>query len=466
MISLMCLLMGPLVGAEPLRWPAFLGAGATAIDVQTIPLRWSPNENVAWKTSLPGKGQSSPVIWGGRVFVTAIDGPMKDTCQVLALDLADGRIAWRQEFPASQKVRSNYFQSRAAPTPVVDAEGVYAFFETGDVGAWSHEGKPLWRRSLTKDYGAFESRIGLAASPVQTEDSIILLIDHEGPSYVLALDKRTGTTRWKTERDSRVSYASPSLIPVGPSWHLVCSSAGSIDGYDPKTGKLLWSVDDVGGNTATTPLALGNGRLLIGAGPGMHNEREPEARRTNFVLAVEPEEGSYRTKVLWRTTEAMTAFASPIVYRNCAYWVNRLGIVYCYDAETGKLHYSQRLRQLCWATPVGIGDRVYFFGKDGLTTVLAAGPEFRVLAENALWEQKDPPAAPQGVAGSAPGEHGQPSGHSAPPTPARGGRSGNRPEAGPGGLNFADPVQYGVAIVNGSIVIRTGGVVYCVREPR
>jgi outer membrane protein assembly factor BamB len=229
-----------LLGATPDVWPGFLGAGASPIDPETIPLTWSPTEGVAWTAELLGKGQSSPVIWGSRAFVTSIEGTSKDNCQVIELGVTDGDILWTGRSEATQKVRSNYFQSRSAPTPVVDGDRVYAFFETGDVLAYSHAGERVWQRSLVSDYGEFEGTIGLAASPLQTRDAIVLLVDHEGPSYLIALDKQTGETRWQTERTSRVSFASPALVPVGEGQQIVCSSNGSVDGYDPQTGALVW----------------------------------------------------------------------------------------------------------------------------------------------------------------------------------------------------------------------------------
>jgi outer membrane protein assembly factor BamB len=540
-LLLCCLMFND--GATP-AWPGFLGQGASAVDSATIPTTWSPTENIAWKTKLPGKGQSSPVIWGDKIFVTAIDGTMKDHCHVIALNLNDGQIVWDQKLDPYQPVRSNYFQSRSAPTPLVDANGVYAFFETGNLVAFSLSGEQLWQRGLTEDYGAFESTIGIASSPLQLEDSIVLLIDHEGPSYLLAVDKKTGETKWKTDRDSRTSYASPSLVPVGDAQHIVCSSSGSIDGYDPSTGELLWTLaDEVGGNRATTPLAAGNGRFVMAASPGMHNENEGEARRTNGIVTIEKTVSGFAAKVLWRTEEAMPAFNTPTVHNGLAYWVNKAGVVFCYNAETGEKHYSKRIDQSCWATPIVVGDRLYVFGKDGLTSVLAIGTEFNLIAENELWdpneipsesmarnraagrdentkgghehgdEKKDEPAqtekpeakpetkptaaegeatptSAQAAAGNdgaktAPDEKadGERPARRGPPDGAVGGRpDGGRPEGAgrPGGPpgrggsydaqtmsqgenRFADPVQYGVAIVNGSIVIRTGEIVYCVR---
>ena len=218
------------------------------------------------------------MIWGSRSFVTTIEGAMKDRCFLVALDLADGHMVWKFDMEATQKVRSNYFQSRSAPTPVADAERVYAFFETGDVVVLSHDGQLVWQRSLVADYGEFEGTIGLAASPLVTDDSLIILIDHEGPSYLLALDKKTGTTLWQTERTSRVSYASPALVPVGPKAQIVCSSSGSIDGYDPESGQLLWSHEGVGGNRSATPLPFGPGRFWSVLLPACTTSAKPKAQ--------------------------------------------------------------------------------------------------------------------------------------------------------------------------------------------
>ena len=510
-VLLICTLAAP-----PATWPAFLGQGATPIDPQTIPITWSPTENIAWEAKLPGKGQSSPVIWGDRVFVTGIEGSMKDKCHVVALSLVDGQELWRETIAASQTVRSNYFQSRSAPTPAVDVNHVYTFFETGNVLALDHLGKQVWQRDLTADYGSFESTIGLASSPILVNEVLAILVDHEGPSYLIGLDAQTGETRWKTDRASRTSYSSPAVVSIAGKPQIVCSSSGSIDGYDPTTGELIWTYEEnVGGNRAGAPLAIGEGMFTVGASPGMHNEREEQAKKTNFVMRIEIVDGQYVPKVVWRTEEAMPAFNSPVVHNGFAYWVNRAGVVYCYDAVTGKNHYTKRTNGVCWATPVGLGDRVYLFGKDGMTTVLASGPEFRVVAENMLWDpekagrdamsRERPASNHQGhtdASAKAPDASSQPNQPVAegglPARPAKGSTNSDvtptdasptaPASAGPGqpaaggrppmtekeqeetrarGENrFADPVQYGVAMVSGSLVIRTGEVVYCVRTTK
>lgn len=421
-------------------WPGFLGAGATPVKAEALPLTWSPNENIAWSADLPGHGQSSPVVWKGLIFATAVEGEMKDTCHVLALKLADGTQAWKHSIATSDPVKNSLYVSRAAPTPVVDAEHVFAYFESGDIVVLTHAGERVWQRSLSKEYGKFQNKFGLSASPVQTDDALIVLVDDEGPSYLIALAKRDGKTLWKTDRESRTSWSSPALVPVDGKPQVVVSSAGSVDGYDPATGKRLWSYTDVGGNTAATPIPYGDGRFLIAASPGQMGERAEDARKSNFAMHIERKEGEFVPTVLWRTEQATPSFASPMVHDGYAYWVNRQGVVYCFDVETGEQKYAQRTAQSCWATPLGMGNRVYFPGKDGVTTVLAAGPEFKVLAENRLW---DPDAANADAAAVEREE------------------SEERRRAA---AMFAKPTQYGIAAVGESLLIRTGTRLFCLRQ--
>lgn len=440
LLVVLSFLSGATEAATP-SWPGFLGAGSEMINPTSIPLTWSPAKNIAWSAALAGHGQSSPVIWNDRAFVTAVEGPMKDTCHVIAFRLSDGQQLWKRSLAASDKAKESYFVSKAAPTPVTDGQAVYAFFESGDVVALALDGRELWRRSLSLDYGKFQNEFGLAASPVQTKDAVILLIDHEAPSYLVALNKADGTTLWKADRSGRKSWSSPAIVPVLGKPQVVCSSAGSVDGYDPVTGQLLWSFDDVAGNTAATPLPFADSRFLIGASPGREGgERSEGAKKSNGAAAVELVDGKLALKMLWRTEAVTPTFGSPVAYASHAYWVNRVGVVYCFDAETGQQRFAERTKQPCWATPLGVGDRLYLFGKDGITTVLKTGPNFEVLAENQLWD----PATVK-------------------PDPAKA-EAEDTEERRRSAAAFSGRTQYGVAAVEGTLLVRTGDVLYCLRE--
>lgn len=428
--------------AAEMNWPGFLSGHRPQAPDQGLPLRWSPSEHVAWQVPLPGHGQSSPIVWEDQVFVTAVEGPMKDTYHVLALALKTGQPRWRYSLASSDKVPDSYFVSRAAPTPVTDGQGVYAFFESGDVVALSLEGQVRWQRSLSRDYGRFVNEFGLAASPLLFEQSLILLVDHEAGGYLIALSTQDGRTLWKTDRAPRRSWSSPALVPVRGRRHVVCSSAGSVDGYDPLTGQQLWSYEEVAGNTAATPLPFGEGLFLVGASPGREGGARMEgAKKSNFAARITWTAGKPGLEVLWRNEQSTPSFASPIVYRGHAYWVNTVGVVHCFDAASGRLCYAQRIRQSCWATPLGRGERVYFFGKDGWTSVLRAGPAFELLAENQLWDPSTVKPDPARLAAEATEERRR------------------------AAASFAGRTVYGVAAVDGALLIRTGDVLYCVREP-
>ncbi len=410
-------------------WPGFLGAGASAIAPESVPLTWAPDQNVAWRAELPGEGQSSPIVWQGRVYLTTVEGEMKDTNHVLALDLQTGALIWRKSFPTSLPVKKTLYVSRAAPTPAADATGVYVFFESGDLIALDHDGHERWQRSLSREYGSFDNEFGLGSSLAQTESTVFVLIDHKGPSYLLAVRKSDGTNVWKTERASRVAWSSPALVTAAGVPQLVVSGDGSVDGYDVETGRALWTLGDVGGNTATTPLAFGDGLFLVGAGAGERRQFAAIAPRSNIAVRIVRDGDGWRAEKVWTAEKALASFASPVVYRGLAYWVNQVGVVFCFDAMTGELKYNARLAESCWATPVGVGDRIYFFGKDGATTVIAAGPQHQQLAVNYIWRPED--------------------------VKIEGDDQGAR--------MFGGPIQYGVAVVDGSILIRTGSTLYCVR---
>jgi outer membrane protein assembly factor BamB len=431
------LLLAPLVDAE--SWPAFLGRDAQGIESGSLPLNWSPQENVAWEVAIPGYGQSSPVVWEDAVYVTSVSGPNKETYHITSVQVDDGGRRWSVEMENSVPVKSSLYVSRAAPTPVVDADGVIALMESGDIIALTHAGEERWRRNLAETFGPFVNEFGLGASPCQTSDHVFVLLEHDGPSHLVALEKASGEVVWQREREPRRSWSSPAIIKVEGEPQVVISSAGSVDGYDIATGELLWSFTDVGGNTATTPIDAGQGRFLIAASPGRQGERAREAPRSNAMMQVRSTDGGYQAERLWIAEKATPSWASPIVHRGYAYWVNRTGVVYCFDAATGENVYTKRAGQSCWATPLGAGERIYFFGKGGETTVLASGPKFEVLAENVLFDPEqysDPAAAAQET-------------------------DERRRQAA---AMFSGPTVYGYAVAGDRLLIRIGQRLFCVAD--
>jgi outer membrane protein assembly factor BamB len=419
-------------------WPAFLGVGSKVTETQKLPLTWSPNENVRWKKSIPGHGQSSPVVWDNQVFVTTTEGPMKDTYLAIAFDADSGDELWRQSIVNSNPVENSVYVSRAAATPVVDSDRLITFFESGQLICFDHAGKQLWQRDLSVDYGKFRNKFGLSGSPTQDDSNVYILVDDEGPSYVTAIAKSTGSTVWKMDRSARKSWASPNIITIAGEPQLVISSSGTVDGYDCNTGRLLWSFDKVGGNSGTTPLSVGDGLFLVSGSPGRDGENTEMAKKSNLMMQVSQVGSEWEAKPLWISDEATPSWGSPIVNGDCAYWVNRSGVVYCIDSKTGELHYKQRTKESCWATPFPAGDRIYFFGKEGTTTVLAAGREFKVLAENVLWNPDDVVVDAKAATNESSEERRR------------------------SAAMFSGPTQYGFAVSKNRFYIRTGDQLFCV----
>jgi outer membrane protein assembly factor BamB len=351
-------------------WPGFRGDGSSSTSAGNLPLEWSPAKGVAWQVELPGYGQSSPVIWGDTVFITAASGKMKETLIVAAYDLATGKQKWLKEFPAAAQIEATDYVSKAAPTPAVDAERVYAFFETGDLLALDHAGNQLWHRQLTKEYGEYKGNHGIGSSLALAKAGLIVLWDHEGPGFLIGVDKATGKNLWKVDRDARVSWSSPIIAP-GEQEEVVISSKGVVQAYRTSDGKLVWEQTGLDGNTVASPTPTGE-LVVIGSNDAAWNVALKRGAEV-------------QDRIAWRA-EATNSFGSPLVHRGKVYYVNRAGVATCIDLADGKTLWSQRLPGSCWASPLGAGDRVYFFTKDGKTVVISAdetdGRRAKVLAEN------------------------------------------------------------------------------------
>jgi outer membrane protein assembly factor BamB len=442
---------GP-AGAD--TWPGFRGDGTSRTAARDLPLTWGPGDG--WRVETPGYGQSSPVVWKDRVYLTAVEGPQKETLHVLCYALADGNRLWAKAFPSTQPGKNNPMMSRAAPTPVADAAGVVAFFESGDLFALTPAGEVRWQRHLSKEFGELKNNHGLAASPAQTDRAVLVLVDHQGPSFLLAVDKADGSTQWKADRPARTAWTSPVVARVDGEAVVVVSSGGAVTGYDAHAGKRLWELDGVTGNTQPSATVLDD-RVVIGAS---ENPRKPDAAataRSNLCLRL-GSMGQY--DVAWRGAKVASGPASPLAHAGHVYLVDKNGFVQCLDLTTGELKYRERLPNQVWATPVGAGDRVYFFGKDGVTTVLKAGPAFEVLATNRFWSPADFAARKESAKKSAaatlpkPPEGKGPAG--GPPVP--------KEELDATRYSAVGDVVYGVAAVHGAFVVRTGTELICVRR--
>jgi len=452
------LLVGALALGAPTEsnWPGFRGDGSSATATK-VPLKWAPNDGVAWRTELPGYGQSSPVVWNGRAFVTAVDGAEKDTILAAGVDLATGKVLWKQTLAGSQKGKNNPMMSRAGPSPVADARGVYCFYETGDAVAFDHDGKHLWHRSLAKDYGEFKNNHGIGSSLAQHGPAVFVLVDHAGPSYLLALDKATGKELWKAERPSGTGWTSPVVAELKGKPTVLVSGGGKLTAYDAATGKQLAELDGLTGNNIPSPTPAG-AVILVGAA---ENRMKPDAAASaKSNCAVRFTEKGFET--VWGAKKAISHHASPVACGGFAYFVTKTGFVHCLDLKTGEEKFAERLDDQCWATPVVAGEHVFFFGKSGVTTVLKAGPEFDVVATNRLWSKDDYAARLEAAKKKA--------AETMPKPPEGKGPAGGAPipKADLDAIRYSavGDVVYGVAATDGAFLVRTGTELVCVRAAK
>lgn len=351
------------------RWPGFLGLNHAQTSARNLPLEWSDQKGVAWKLDLAGVGQSSPVIHDGRVYATSIDQAASQLV-ISAAELAGGKLLWRKSIATSLLRPESDYISKAAPTPLVDELGVYAFFETGELVALSHEGDIRWSRSLTGDYGPIQGNHGLGSSPTMNADSIFLLVEHDGPSYLAALDKKSGSTRWKTDRPARVSWSSPQIDGS----QILISSSGALQGFDIADGRLLWQLEGIAGNTVASPLVTE--RWIVNPSGDAGN---------NFALHRGKLGGGPAPKAEWTAAKATAGFASPVVCGSMVYFINKAGVLFGVGLDDGQMRWAVRLQASAWATPIVAGRRLYVFNTDGSAVVMEGdSDEPRKLAENRL----------------------------------------------------------------------------------
>jgi len=458
------MLMSLFVGSEPKPadfWPGFRGDGTSTTNAKNLPLKWSPTQNVAWRKTLAGYGQSSPIVWKDWVFVTAVDGADKEKLLVQAVDAKSGKLVWTKEYAATQRGKNNPMMSRAAPTPVVDKDALYAVFESGDVIALSHTGEVKWQRSLSKDYGAFKNNHGVGSSAAQTDKAVVILIDDLGPSYLVAIDKATGKNAWKTDRTSRASWTSPVVTAFNGKPIVLVSSSGSLTAYDAANGNELAALNGLVGNNIPSPATSGD-LVIIGAGENRMKPDLAASARSNSCVRLTVKNEKVTIEPFWQGSKLISQHASPLIHRDHVYFVSKTGFVHCLDLRTGEEKFAERLENSCWATPIGAGDFVYFFGKDGITTVLKSGSEFDKVATNRFWsaddfaqrrdeaKKKAADSLPKPPEGKGPG--------GGPPLP--------KEELEATRYSAVGDVVYGVAVSDGTFYIRTGTELICIRESK
>jgi outer membrane protein assembly factor BamB len=354
--------------APPDRWPAFRGDGTSHTAAADLPTVWSADRNVAWRVPLAGHGQSSPVIWGDRVFVTAVDGDQKARLIVVCHRLSDGVELWRRETVAARRLADTDTTSKAAPTPAVDEDRVYAMFESGDVMAFRHDGTLVWRRSLMDEYGEIQNRHQYGGSPVLVRGQLVILVGHAGPSYLVSIDAATGATRWKAERPTVTTWATPVLVTTGEHTVIVVPTKNGIDAHTIEDGRVVWHRDGV------VPAPLASPTVA-----GAHIVVASSARGGTGAVSIDG------TRLEWQNEEIVNDFSSPLVHGGFTFFVNSVGVLQAVNSSTGRAVWRHRLPGATWASAIASGRRAYFFTTDGRTVVLEPGESGPgIVADNVL----------------------------------------------------------------------------------
>ena len=357
------------------QWPEFRGPGGQGHSTERgLPLAWSESKNVAWKTPVPGLGWSSPVIAGGRVWLTAAIETRGVSLRVLAYDAATGREVVNVEAfnVPSYRREINPKNSWASPTPVIDEGRVFVHFGADGTAALTTAGDIIWKTRFE-----YSSQHGAGGSPIVYGDLLIFNCDGSDQAFVVALDKRTGKVKWKTNRGfpADQAYTTPLVIRAADRDQLISVGAFRARSYDPVTGQEIWRVRyDEGFSNVPRPV-FAHGHVYIATG-----FQQPS------LLAVRPDGTGDVTKthVAWTLTRGAPLTPSPLAVGDELYVVNDGGIATCLDGTTGIILWQARLGGTYSASPVFADGRIYFQAEQGVTTVIAPGKTFQRLATNTL----------------------------------------------------------------------------------
>jgi outer membrane protein assembly factor BamB len=381
------------------NWPRFRGPNGQGHSSETgLPVHWSATSNVLWKAAIPGDGWSSPVVWDGKIFLTsASDNGTK--CRVFCIDAESGRIVWDKHVLTQQPRRKENKNSYATPTPVTDGKSVFAVFGDGSVVGLDMAGNILW----TNREVAFYSRHGLGASPILYENLLIMPYDGSNPvtaagnwpkvddnektgwqipwdkALIVALDTKTGKRVWTGKRGmSRIAHVTPFVAKVDGKDQIISGAGDRLQGFDPKTGELIWSIYAQGEGVTPSPV-LGEGMVLASSGFEKSTLRGVKLGGARGDVT--------STHIAWEQKKGVPTQPSPIYVKPYLYAITDGGIVTCYNPKDGEIVWQERVGGNFSASPVYADGKIYFLSEAGETTVIEAGPEFKVLSKSQLGEK-------------------------------------------------------------------------------
>ena len=335
-------------------WPQFRGPSGNAVSTDTgLPTKFDA-KSIAWATDLPGRGLSSPIIVGDRVFVTCSSGAKQDRLHVICLNAHDGSKRWERQFWATGRTICHDKTSVAAPTPASDGKHVFAIFSSNDLVCLDLDGNLQWLRGLMSDYPNASNGLGMSSSLTVADGVLVAMLENDSDSFTAGIDVKTGVNRWKVERPKMANWTSPALIKsaAGATQVLIQSGKG-LAALDPATGKTVWEF--TGGASTIPSFTVSDGMVYVPSGG---------------ITALEPSADGSAPKQLWKSGQLSPATASPVVLNKRVYTINNAGVLTCGDAANGNRLWQLRLKGPFCATPVASGNFLYCVNEKGVLQVV------------------------------------------------------------------------------------------------
>lgn len=366
------------------NWTRFRGPNGQGISSETgLPVEWSPQQNIAWKTPLPGTGWSSPIVYEDQIFLTAATEEGQ-SCRILCVDRNTGTLAWNREVHRQSAGAKRKKNSYATPTPVTDGKHVYAVFFDGAMVAVDLQGNPVWKNTEIDFY----SLHGLGASPLLVGDQLVMPFDGSSreeervgwkvpwqEAQLVSVDTSTGKIRWKGQRgESRVGHVTPILTDDGK--QIISAAGDRVQGFDSQTGQRIWSIFSQGEGVTPSPI-LGANLIITSSG-----FEAPTIRAIRFGGQGDITD----THIAWEQKKGVPALVSFIYVDPYVYSITRDNILYCLEAATGEIAWQRRLKGNYSASPVLVDGKIYFTSEEGVTLVLEPGPKYKELARNEIEE--------------------------------------------------------------------------------
>ena len=384
------------------NWHHWRGPYATGVAADANPpITWSETENVRWKIAIPGIGHATPIIWGDKIFIqTAVEGTKAESedddnpfggffggrndgplykFDLLAINRSDGSVLWQKTLRAVEPHEGTHRDATyASNSPVTDGEFVYAYFGSRGLYCVDMDGNVKWE----KDVGTMYKRntFGEGSSPVLYDNTLVIVQDHEGDSFITALDKRTGDVLWKTDRNEGTTWFSPIVVENDGKPQVVTAGTNRVRSYDLATGKLLWDGGGLTRNSIPSPVAAGEFVYLMSGFRGNVLQAVSLASATGDI--------SGSDAIAWEFNRDTPYVPSPLLSNGVLYFLkSNDGILSAFNTETGEAHYGPvRLKGVSgvYASIVGAAGQLYVAGRNGVVNVVQQGPEFKILAENTL----------------------------------------------------------------------------------